>query len=79
MIVLVRSEKSDSLLPGPEHQILVPGKTHKREEKVARGHFPSLKLEFISGDDMGQQHFNLIGRKESSGAVKEQFQVRSKS
>ncbi len=71
MIALVWSEKSDSLLPGPEHHIRIPGKTHHREEKVAWSPFPFLKLEIIRSDDMGQQPFNFIDRKKSSGTVNE--------
>ena len=71
MIALVWSEKSDSLLPGPEHHIRIPGKTHRREEKVARNFFPFLNLDIISSDDMGQQRLNFIDSKESSGTVNE--------
>ncbi len=61
-----------SLLPGPEHHIRLPGKTQSREEKVAWSPFPILKLDIISSDDMGQQRFSFIDRKESSGTVNEQ-------
>ncbi len=53
MIALVWSEKIDSLLPGPEHHIRVPGETHSREAKVGRNLFPFLNLDIISGDNMG--------------------------
>ena len=72
MIALVWSEESDSLLPGPEHHIRIPGKTHLREEKVARNRFPFLNLEIIRSDDMGQQRFSFIDHKKSSGTVNEQ-------
>ncbi len=65
------AEKSDLLLPGPEHHIRIPGITQSREEKIARNPFPFLKLDIISSDDMGQRCFSFIDRKESSGAVNE--------
>ncbi len=72
MITLVWSENCDSLLPGPEHHIRLPGKTRYKEENVARNPFPFLKLDIVSSHDMGQQRFNFTGRKESSGTVNEQ-------
>ncbi len=53
MITLVWSENCDSLLPGPEHHIRIPGKTHYSEEKVTRSPFPFLKLDIISSHDIG--------------------------
>ncbi len=72
MITLVWSKNCDSLLPGPEHHIRLPGKTRSSEDKVARNPFPFLKLDIISNHDMGQQRFSFTGRKESSGTVNEQ-------
>jgi len=60
-------EKSDLLLPRPEHHIRLPGKTHTTEEKVARNLFSFLEFDIIIGNDMGQQSFSFIDRKESSG------------
>ena len=71
MIALVWSEKSNSLLPCPEHHIRIPGKTHPKEEKVAWNPFPFFNLDIISSDDMSQQRLNFIDRKESSGTVNE--------
>ncbi len=71
MIALVWSGKSDSLLPGSEHHIRISGKSHTREEKVARNPFPFLNLDIISSDDMSQQRLNFIDCKESPRAVNE--------